>query len=86
MAFVRSYDPADTRLSPLGASWTHSYYWTLLDSGTSVEIRRGDGRRDDFTQNIDLTYSAPPNVFDILVENGDASHVALDHSIGSPNT
>jgi RHS repeat-associated protein len=72
-AFVRSYNSADTRLSPLGASWTHSYYWTLLDSGTSVEVRRGDGRRDDFTQNVDLTYSAPQNVLDVLIKNGDTS-------------
>jgi len=73
-SFTRWYNSADaTPAGPLGPAWTHSYNWTAVDGGTSVEIRRGDGRRDAFTRNPDGTYADPPNVFDVLVKNGDGS-------------
>src|SRR5439155_11425535 len=72
-AFLRSYNSADTQLSPLGPSWTHSFYWTVHDGGSSVELRRGDGRRDQYTQNPDLTYTGPPGVFDVLIKNADTT-------------
>jgi RHS repeat-associated protein len=71
--FERWYNSADTASSPLGPSWTHSFHWRLTDSGGTVEIRRGDGRRDSFTRNLDGTYAAPPNVFDTLTKNADAT-------------
>ncbi len=70
--FVRSYNSADTQVSPLGPGWTHSFYWSL-QAGTVAEVRRGDGRRDLYTKNPDGTYAPPPGVFDTLVKNGDST-------------
>ena len=68
--FVRSYNSADTQVSSLGPGWTHSFYWSL-QAGTVAEVRRGDGRRDLYTQNPDGSYTPPPGVYDALVKNGD---------------
>jgi len=73
LAFSRSYNSADGRSGVLGPGWTHSYNWQLFDRGASVEIRRGDGRRDNFVRNTDGTYASPPNVFDVLTKNADFS-------------
>jgi RHS repeat-associated protein len=72
-AFTRWYNSADAVAGPLGPGWTHSYNWKLTDGGATVEVRRGDGRRDTFTRNPDTTYANPPNVFDTLVKNGDGT-------------
>ena len=72
-AFTRWYNSADATAGPLGPGWTHSFNWTLIDSGATVELRRGDGRRDTFTRNPDGTYADPPNVFATLVKNGDGT-------------
>ena len=79
LAFGRWYNSADTTTGPLGPAWTHSYNWRVSDSGATVELRRGDGRRDTFTRNPDGTYANPPNVFDTFVKNGDGSYT-LTHS------
>ena len=71
--FVRSYNSADTQVSPLGPGWTHSFYWSL-QAGTVAEVRRGDGRRDLYTHNSDGSYTAPPGVYDTLVKNGDSTY------------
>ncbi len=49
-AFTRWYNSADTRTSPLGPGWTHSYNWsmTVLNANGDVELRRGDGSRDTY--------------------------------------
>ncbi|HET7699857.1 MAG TPA: DUF6531 domain-containing protein [Candidatus Limnocylindria bacterium] len=73
LAFTRWYNSADDRDGPLGHGWTHSYNWKLTDAGATVEVRRGDGRRDTFTRNQDGSYANPPNVFDTLVKNADAT-------------
>jgi YD repeat-containing protein len=72
--FERWYNSADSRSGALGPSWTHSYSWSVIDSGSTVEVRRGDGRRDTFTRNPDGTYSDPPNVFDVLTKAGDGTY------------
>lgn len=73
-AFTRWYNSADDRAGPLGPGWTHSFNWSLTDNGATVELRRGDGRRDAFTRNPDETYANPPNVFDSLVKNADGTY------------
>jgi RHS repeat-associated protein len=73
LAFTRWYNSADDQTGPLGPAWTHSYNWTLTDAGATVDIRRGDGRRDTFTRNPDATYAHPPDTFDVLVKNGDGT-------------
>lgn len=74
LAFGRSYNSADTTTGPLGPAWTHTYNWRVSDAEATVEVRRGDGRRDTFTRNPDGTYANPPNVFDALTKNADASY------------
>ena len=71
--FSRYYGSADVDTGPLGPAWTHSFNWSLLDNTTLVQIRRGDGRRDAFSQNQDGTYAPPPNVYDVLTKNGDST-------------
>jgi RHS repeat-associated protein len=73
-SFVRSYNSADLGSSALGPAWTHSYNWQLTDNGTTVLIRRGDGRLDLFTRNPDLSYTAPTGIFDVLVKNPDTTY------------
>jgi RHS repeat-associated protein len=73
-SFVRSYNSADPGTSSLGPAWTHSYNWQLTDNGTTVLIRRGDGRLDLFTRNPDLSYAAPTGIFDVLVKNPDTTY------------
>jgi RHS repeat-associated protein len=72
-AFSRWYNSADLSSGPLGPGWTHSYNWRLTDSTSTVELRRGDGRRDLFTRNADGTYADPPGVFDTLTKNADGT-------------
>jgi len=72
-SFSRSYNSADTDASTLGPAWSHSFNWTLTENGGLVEVRRGDGRRDTFARNPDLTYASPPNVYDVLTKNGDST-------------
>ena len=69
----RSYNSADTETGPFGAAWTHTFNWSLLENGSLVQIRHGDGRRDAFTRNPASTYATPPNVFDVLTKNPDSS-------------
>ncbi|MDP9281379.1 MAG: DUF6531 domain-containing protein, partial [Chloroflexota bacterium] len=73
LSFTRSYSSADTEIGLMGPAWTHSFNWALTDAGAFVQIRRGDGRRDSFTKNPDTSYTSPPNVFDVLTKNGDAT-------------
>jgi len=73
LAFTRSYNSADTTSGPLGPAWTHSYNWKLTDTGSSVTVRRGDGRRDTYTRNADGTYALPADMFDPLVKNADGT-------------
>jgi RHS repeat-associated protein len=72
-SFTRSYTSADIGIGPFGPGWTHSFNWSLAENGALVDIRRGDGRRDQFVRNPDLTYTPPSNVFDVLTKNGDSS-------------
>jgi RHS repeat-associated protein len=72
-SFTRWYNSADLTSGPLGPGWTHSFNWSLRDSGGGVEIRRGDGRRESFVRNGDGSYSDPPGVFDTLAKNSDGS-------------
>jgi RHS repeat-associated protein len=71
LSFSRSYSSADNEIGVMGPAWTHSYNWALIDAGSYVQIRRGDGRRDAFAKNPDSSYAPPPNVFDVLTKNGD---------------
>jgi RHS repeat-associated protein len=73
LAFTRWYNSADLLSGPLGPGWTHSYHWKLTDNTSTVEVRRGDGRRDLFTRNADGTYADPPGVFDTLTKNADGT-------------
>lgn len=72
-SFARSYNSADTDVSALGPAWVHGFTWALTEYGANVAIRRGDGRKDVFARQLDLTYLAPPNVFDVLTKNGDST-------------
>lgn len=74
LTFVRWYNSADPTTGPLGPAWTHTFNWTLTDAGSTVEVRQGDGRRDTFARNPDGTYANPPDLFDVLVKNADASY------------
>jgi RHS repeat-associated protein len=73
-SFTRSYNSGDGRVGPLGPGWTHSYDWAITEDPSAAHLRRGDGRRDDFTPSGGGTYIAPPNVYDVLVKNGDNSY------------
>jgi len=72
-SFTRWYNSADLTTGPLGTGWTHSFNWTLRDSGSAVEIRRGDGRRDSFVRNSDGSYGDSFGVFDTLAKNSDGT-------------
>src|SRR5207244_87321 len=39
----------------------------------NVQIRRGDGRKDLYLRQPDLSYTPPTNVFDALAKNGDST-------------
>lgn len=73
-AFTRWYNSADPSIGSLGPAWTHSYNWTITDSGATVSLRRGDGSVNVFTRNPDGSYADPPGVFDSLVKNPDATY------------
>jgi RHS repeat-associated protein len=73
-SFTRSYNSGDGRVGPLGPGWTHSYDWAITEDPSAAHLRRGDGRRDDFTPIGGGAYTAPPNVYDVLVKNGDNSY------------
>ncbi|MBI2773136.1 MAG: RHS repeat-associated core domain-containing protein [Chloroflexi bacterium] len=77
LAFSRWYNSSDTTPGPLGPAWTHSYNSQVTDSGSSVEIRGGTGRRDVFTRSPDGTYAPPIGVFDTLVKNADSSFTLI---------
>ncbi|MGH2378139.1 MAG: DUF6531 domain-containing protein [Candidatus Limnocylindria bacterium] len=73
LAFARRYNSADSAAGSLGPGWTHSYDWRLGESGATVHLRRGDGRRETYLRNTDGSYAAPPDTFDVLVQNGDGT-------------
>ena len=72
LAVTRTYNFADFGSGPLGPGWTHSYDWSASENGTLVTIKRGDGRRDQFTW-TGSGYAAPLGVSDTLTKNGDGS-------------
>ena len=75
--FTRWYNSADLTIGPMGPAWTHSYEWTLTNRAATVELHRGDGRRDTFTRQADGSYAPPLGVFDTLTRNADGSFVLL---------
>jgi RHS repeat-associated protein len=73
--FSRTYNSANGfDAGALGPAWTHSYHWWLTDNGAFVTLRRGSGRQDKFTRQLDGTYTRPPGVFDTLVKTADTAY------------
>ncbi|MGH2377210.1 MAG: DUF6531 domain-containing protein [Candidatus Limnocylindria bacterium] len=92
-AFARWYNSADPTVGTLGPGWTHTYAWTVTDLDSRAIVRRGDGRRDEYTANGDGTYAAPPGVFDTLTKRPDGTwellltgQVAYDFSVAGQLT
>ena len=67
LEMTRKYNCQDMREGPFGFGWTHNYDRSLLriveDEKTQVIIRWGDGRRLEFTENEDGTYSPPEGYY-----------------------
>lgn len=80
IAFSRSYNSNDTRVTTLGPGWTHSYNIRLVSpgSGTSDLILVGPhGRSDRYTWSAGV-FTQPPGVHRTLVQNGDYTYTATD--------
>src|SRR4029077_9127651 len=73
-SFTRSYNSGDGRVGSLGPAWTHSYDWGITEDPSAAHLRRGDESRNDFTPMGAGSYAPPPNVYDVLVKNGDNSY------------
>ncbi|MCL4370644.1 MAG: DUF6531 domain-containing protein, partial [Chloroflexi bacterium] len=76
ITFERAYNSNDTRVSPLGPGWTHSYNTHLANPGDgsdSLILVGPKGGADLFVKNPDGTYTTPPGVYATLVKNGNGS-------------
>ena len=77
IAFARTYNGLDTRVSPMGPGWTHSYNVHLADPGDGsgnlilVGPRAGS---DLYTKNADGSYTTPPGAYAALVKNADGTY------------
>jgi RHS repeat-associated protein len=77
IAFMRSYNSADTRVGPMGPGWTHGYNARLTDPGDSsgdVLLVGPDGNTDRFTHNQDGTFSPAAATYAVLVRNANGSY------------
>lgn len=80
IAFVRSYNSNDPRVTSLGPGWTHSYNIRLVDpdDGSSDVILIGpEGRSDRYTW-TGSAFTPPTGVQRTLVRNADLSFTARD--------
>src|SRR5439155_26525496 len=70
--FSRTYNSNDTRWTPLGPGWTHSYSARLTFAGTgvcAVVLVGPEGRSDCYALNGGL-YTPPAGVSTALIKNG----------------
>jgi RHS repeat-associated protein len=80
IAFARSYNSNDTRVTPLGPGWTHSYNVRLVSpgGGTNDLVLVGpSGRSDRYTWAAGV-FTPPPGVHRTLVQNADYTYTATD--------
>jgi RHS repeat-associated protein len=82
IAFSRTYNSNDTRVSSLGPGWTHSYNTRLASPGDDTDdvILIGPQGRSDRYVWADGGYTPPKDVYVYLVQNGDGSYTAADKS------
>jgi YD repeat-containing protein len=76
---VRSYNSNDTRVSPLGAGWTHNFNMHLANpgDGSSDLILTGPlGRSDRFGSQASSSFTAPAGVATTLARNPDGTYTA----------
>lgn len=72
-AFMRSYNSANTAVSPLSPGWTHSYNMFLnVESASALTVTMPDGRLDRYTLSGN-TWTPPTGIFNTLTDNGDGS-------------
>jgi tetratricopeptide (TPR) repeat protein len=66
--------------SYFGNKWSFNYdTHYILDPSNNVLIIRPDGREDTYTRNTDNTFTAPPNVFDTLTDDGGDEYTLTLH-------
>jgi hypothetical protein len=76
LVLLRTFNSTDTRISPLGPSWTHSYAMHLSrPSGTSLGIIvvGPQGRSDIYRHNSDGSYTPPAAIHASLALRGDGT-------------
>ena len=79
----RFYNSKDTRESPLGPGWTHSYHIVLDVNAPNdqVSVRWGDGRTDYWVEDDGSYRPSVPNLFDELTDNGDGTWTVIKRSL-----
>ncbi|MDQ3690829.1 MAG: DUF6531 domain-containing protein, partial [Chloroflexota bacterium] len=82
IAFARSYNSNDTRVSPFGTGWTHAYNIRLTSPGAGSEdvILVGPQGRSDRYVYSGGSFTAPSGVHRGLVRNADDTYTATDKS------
>lgn len=92
-SFTRSYNSFDTRTSPLGPGWTHTYNVVLTSAGdpahrNDIVVVQGTGRDDRYTWNTAGSYTPGPGIHAQLVHNGDGTYTLTqpDQSIWTFNS
>ena len=74
LEFTRTYRSMSDQDGSLGYGWTHNYAWSLrIDADSSVMVRYPHGGSAYFEYSGG-TLTAPANVFDTLVKNGDNTY------------
>gem|GEM_PF-2869729 len=72
--YTLSYNSqASTRDGAVGLGWSTAYSDTLTNVGNNYQWVASDGARNTFTINIDGSFTSPPGVSDILLQNADGT-------------
>jgi len=86
-SFTRFYNSFDTRTSPLGPGWTHTYNVVLTSAGdpahrNDMVVVQGTGRDDRYTWNTAGSYTPGLGIDAQLVHNGDGTYIQFDTVAG----
>lgn len=75
VGLTRTYNADDPREGPFGRSWTFNYdVFLAVSPNGSVDVKREDGKVDNFMARGDGTFDPPRWIHDRLIRNSDGTY------------